>query len=65
MFIVSKIKQSKNIPFGITFKDHGKKLLNEIDHFLLSNSLINNVKSININKKPRSKKNHLITRQSN
>ena len=26
-----------------------------IDHFLISNSLINNIKSININKKPRSK----------
>ena len=26
-----------------------------IDHFLLSNSLIENVKTININKKPRSK----------
>jgi len=26
-----------------------------IDHFLLSNNLINNIKSININKKPRSK----------
>ena len=26
-----------------------------IDHFLLSNSLIENIKSININKKPRSK----------
>ena len=26
-----------------------------IDHFLLSNNLIENIKSININKKPRSK----------
>ena len=26
-----------------------------IDHFLVSNGLINNIKSININKKPRSK----------
>ena len=26
-----------------------------IDHFLISNNLINNIKSVNINKKPRSK----------
>ena len=26
-----------------------------IDHFLISNNLLNNIKSININKKPRSK----------
>ncbi len=32
-------------------KDHGMR----IDHFLVSNSLLNNIKSININKKPRSK----------
>ena len=32
-----------------------------IDHFLLSNNLIENIKSININKKPRSKINLLIT----
>ena len=32
-------------------QDHGL----DQDHFLLSNSLIENIKSININKKPRSK----------
>ena len=32
-------------------KNHGMR----IDHFLISNNLINNIKSVNINKKPRSK----------
>ena len=32
-------------------KDHGMR----IDHFLLSDNLINNIKNIIINKKPRSK----------
>ena len=32
-------------------KNHGMR----IDHFLITNNILNNVKSININKKPRSK----------
>ena len=56
MSIVLKINQNKNILFGTTFagswqKNYGMR----IDHFLLSNNLIENVKSIKINKKPRSK----------
>ena len=49
-----KIKTNKNIRSGIIYnlqKNYGMR----IDHFLISNNLIENISSININKKPRSK----------
>ena len=36
---------------GAWQKDHGMR----IDHFLVSNNLLNSIKSVNINKKPRSR----------
>ena len=45
-----KIKINKNTHFGDFWLARGKKLWN--DHFLVSNNLIENVKSV-INKKPR------------
>ena len=57
MFIVLKIKVNKNLHFGIIFASWQKNYGMRIDHFLISNNLIENVLSININKKPRSKKN--------
>ena len=65
MFIDLEIKQNKSIPFGIILQVPGKEYGMRIDHFLLSNSLIENIKSININKKPRSKENLLIIHQLN
>ena len=56
MFIDLKTKKNKNTHSGIILRDLGKKNYGmRIDHFLISNSLLDNVKSININKKPRSK----------
>ena len=51
-----KNKDGKDFTFWDYFagswqKNYGMR----IDHFLLSNNLIENIKSININKKPRSK----------
>ena len=56
MFIVLKIKKTRVYFFWDYFagswqKNYGMR----IDHFLLSNSLIENILSININKSPRSK----------
>ncbi len=50
------INLKKNTLFGYYFagswqKNYGMR----IDHFLVSNNLLENIKSININKKPRSK----------
>ena len=54
MFIDILTKQKKVILFGIIWEVLGKKNNGmRIDHFLVSNSLIDQVKSININKDPR------------
>ena len=51
-----KNDKNKNILFGIILLDRGKKNFGmRIDHFLLTNSLIENISSIKINKKPRAK----------
>ena len=56
MFTDISTKIKRGIPFGITWEEHGKKNNGmRIDHFLVSNSLVDTVKEININKDPRGK----------
>ena len=56
IFIDILIRINKNIHFGITWQVRGKKNHGmRIDHFLITNSILNDIKSINIDKKPRSK----------
>ena len=56
MYIVTLIKINKNILFGIIWQGSWQKNFGmRIDHFLVSTNLLNNIKNINIDKKPRSK----------
>ena len=50
-----KNKNKQEYTFGIISRSWQKNYGMRIDHFLLSNNLIENIVTININKKPRSK----------